>query len=353
MYYCTECNKEILSEVRNEKGKLVVTKMRAIHRDLVNEDIKIKPKKCLECITKKYGKISRGYSKKERQWIYEMSDEEVNNYAKKFGVTLENQIKKYGKEEGTRRYNEYCKKQALTNTFEYKKEKYGMSEEEFKEYNQSRACTLENLIKRHGEKVGREKWSKYVETQRHAGCSLEYFKEKYGDKEGEKKYKEVNKMKLPTVSNFIRKYGEKIGKEKYNSFISKNGIGSSIEANNFFKDLIENTNIKNVKYSLDNDEYMLYDEDKKKWYLYDFVLEDKKLVIEYNGDIWHGNPKLFNESDKPNPYKKDLTAKEIWKQDKEKLDFIKNKGFKVLVIWSSDKDKLQKAIDFLKENDAY
>ena len=52
--------------------------------------------------------------------------------------TRENMIRRYGEDEGTRRWDLYRHKQAVTNTFEYKQEVYGWTIDQFNEYNKSR-----------------------------------------------------------------------------------------------------------------------------------------------------------------------------------------------------------------------
>ena len=85
-----------------------------------------------------------------------------------------------------------------------------------------------------------------------------------------------------------------------------------------------------------NNEFGNYNSNNKKAYFYDFVDTKNKKVIEFNGDLYHANPSLFNENDCPNPFNKKLTAKEIWEYDKQKLDHIKSLGYQVLIIWESN-----------------
>ena len=61
---------------------------------------------------------------------------------------------------------------------------------------------------------------------------------------------------------------------------------------------------------------------------------------------------MFQRKEKPNQYRKNLKAQEIWDNDKIKLNECKNNGYDVLVIWEDDykDDKegvLQKCLDFL------
>lgn len=66
----------------------------------------------------------------------------------------------------------------------------------------------------------------------------------------------------------------------------------------------------------------------------DFVFESKKLIVEYFGDFWHCNPALW-EHDQKHPLAK-FTAEERWKYDSEKLEYLKEAGYDVIVIWESE-----------------
>ena len=65
---------------------------------------------------------------------------------------------------------------------------------------------------------------------------------------------------------------------------------------------------------------------------YDFVIPCKKICIEYNGDVFHANPKLYASEDHPNPYNKSITAKEIWEHDRIKINNIMDRGYRVIVV---------------------
>lgn len=176
----------------------------------------------------------------------------------------------------------------------------------------------------------------------------------------EKKSKISKKLKGTfTLNWFIQKYGESIGNIKYQERCNK------ISANNGFK-----------KYNLTNKNNYSKTSQKLFWTLYndlnlknrkiyfgelnheygcgtntnfDFVDVDNKKIIEFNGDIWHGNPKLFKENDTPNPYNKTLTVKEIWNSDNHKIEKAKAKGYDVLIIWHSDyKQHKQEVIEKCK-----
>ena len=66
----------------------------------------------------------------------------------------------------------------------------------------------------------------------------------------------------------------------------------------------------------------------------DIFLPQFNLIIEYNGDYWHCNPKKYD----PDYFnqKKQKTAKELWEYDKNKIDLIKEKGYNLEIVWESD-----------------
>jgi G:T-mismatch repair DNA endonuclease (very short patch repair protein) len=66
----------------------------------------------------------------------------------------------------------------------------------------------------------------------------------------------------------------------------------------------------------------------------DIFIPSLNLVIEYNGDYWHCNPKKYG----PDYFnqKKQKTAKELWEYDKNKIDLIREKGYNLEIVWESD-----------------
>jgi G:T-mismatch repair DNA endonuclease (very short patch repair protein) len=77
----------------------------------------------------------------------------------------------------------------------------------------------------------------------------------------------------------------------------------------------------------------------------DIFIPKLNLIIEYNGDYWHCNPKKY-----PSDYfhsVKNMTAKELWDYDKNKIDLVRNKGYNLEVIWESEYKKNQNIINKL------
>ena len=306
---------------------------------------------CQECLEKAFGK-SPNYSKvfntrnDKTKYAFNVSDEDYEQDGKSKAVTKENLIKRYGEEDGLKRWKSYCERQSKTNTFEYKKEKYGWTKEQFDEYNASRAVTKENLIKRYGEKEGLKKWDAYIERQKETK-SFEYMCEKYG----KDKAVEINGMKALTLDNFVRKYGEEVGKIKYDEYIkTNNDFYSNISQDLFNKiDIIFAMKGYKTYYATKNTEYTVpY---KKSYICLDYYIEELKTCIEFNGTVFHADPRYYKGDDRPNPFDQSLTSKDIWDHDKERYDYLlKEHGIKTIVVWEEDYRNNFDVVKFLKEN---
>lgn len=101
------------------------------------------------------------------------------------------------------------------------------------------------------------------------------------------------------------------------SCISKPEIKLFNELKIYFKDLLHND--KTFKTELD------------------IVNHQTKRAIEFQGDFWHANPKIYNSS-WINPISK-KSAYDIWKRDSKKCLYMKNLGYDILQIWHSDFSK--------------
>ena len=263
---------------------------------------------------------------------------EYNNF--KRGVYLKKLIFVHGIETGMEIFENYKNKQAYTNTFEYKQIKYGISKFQFDEYNKSRAITIDNLIKKHGNDEGTRKYISYCERQAFTN-SEEYL--------GKEKYKEVNRKKSHTLQTYVERYGELEGRSKLIEFygkLSPNRSYSKISQECFDEVVLMLTEEENEKtyYATKNKEYCLIFNNKVL--LYDFVCIKLKLCIEYHGDHYHGNPLTY----RPDDYLKGrgctkIKAKDKWETDKLKMEFLKSqRGCDTIVIWDSDWRQNRKTI---------
>jgi len=104
--------------------------------------------------------------------------------------------------------------------------------------------------------------------------------------------------------------------------------------NKLKEQLGDNFEIDKVIHYIDSD-------NKNKWLYPDGCYNN--IVVEYNGDYWHANPEKYKENDIVHH---NIIAKDIWKNDSEKIKLYNNLGYKVIVIWEKDyKENPEKIID--------
>lgn len=77
-------------------------------------------------------------------------------------------------------------------------------------------------------------------------------------------------------------------------------------------------------------------EQKVDRFLVDELNEQKKLIIEINGDYVHANPNKYLEDDIIRLRGNNYTAQEKWFTDKIKINKLQELGYKVFVVWESD-----------------
>lgn len=209
----------------------------------------------------------------------------------------------------------------------------------------------------------RQKFIKEVCENKTYTTRLDYWVNKgYNEEEAEIKLKE--RQTTFTLDKCIEKHGEEKGKEIYlnrqqrwqKSLLEGGNLkcGYSKVSQNLAYELLEYYDIngrKNIHFATKNQEYFLC-VGKGEFYQYDFVDLDNKKIIEYNGDQYHGNPALYKANDTPHPFRKNITAQEIWDKDNRKIEVATEKGFELLVVWDSDyrkhkEDTIKKCRTFL------
>jgi hypothetical protein len=236
----------------------------------------------------KIGSKSEYLSKLYKIDILEAKEMKYNEPNEKFRGTLEEYQKKYGIDDGYKRFYKRIdgiKKNNAKNKF---------------------PCTLENFIKRYGIEDGTKKYKDRCNKISYTS-SKDFFIEKYGEVEGCKIWK--NKYKLNKVSKKSKVIRDILNKLKY-PFISEKEINGKFV---------------------------------------DYFIEDFNIVIEYFGDYWHGNPKRYESSYYISQLK--MTASDIWMKDKNRLDLIKEEVNSIIVIWESSEINellLEKTIKELK-----
>lgn len=296
---------------------------------------------CQKCIQKKFPEYlnmnkSRVFNVMNRitMYAFKIPDDVAKSFTKTTAVTLNNLVKKYGIEEGKKRWNKYCNLQSITNSLAYKKEKYGWDENDFKIFNKSRAITLVNMIKKYGEKDGLEVFDEYTKKQRINGKTLDYFIEKLGNIEGTIKYKEISMAKAK------------------GSLIS--GSSYSKVSQDFFNKIDEYfVSIYETCYATKNYEKIIYIDSISKCYLLDYYIKDIHVCIEFNGDYYHANPNKYYPDFMFPEFSTDsniITAKDLWEKDKKKIRLLnESHGIKTIVVWEGDYYKNRDNQEFYKK----
>ena len=335
---CKCCGKDIIYDNTNvtyNNGKINI-KGKSYKTIKVVNDITYNLKVCQECLLKHYPNIknlSRTFNvmSESTKFAFEIPDDVYNEKRNNYAMTKNKMIEKYGEEEGIKRWNLYCARQAETNTLEYKQKTYGWSEEQFQEYNKSRAITLKNLIKRYGEEEGIKRWNEYIEHQK-TTKSWDYMVEKFGVD----KAREINKNKAITLENLIKKYGNELGNQKWLEYLINKNNGVSQISQQLFKELDKYIGKNHITYYHDkNNEYFVWGENHL--YYLDYFIKDLNICIEFNGGCFHGDSRLYEDNEYCNPFDKSLTAKELREKDKERYDYLLKKyGIKTYVIWELD-----------------
>ena len=124
--------------------------------------------------------------------------------------------------------------------------------------------------------------------------------------------------------------------EYYKMIKSKGGKATMSKPQSYKKSSIEII-VENwlVEHNVDF-EYSPIMGSNEKIYQYDFIVHKKRILIEVQGDYWHGNPNLFNDvGDNEKRKLNDIQKKNI-KRDICKLKFANEHNFEVIYIWEED-----------------
>jgi G:T-mismatch repair DNA endonuclease (very short patch repair protein) len=148
--------------------------------------------------------------------------------------------------------------------------------------------------------------------------------------------KKHNKESIKKISN--SRTGKGIG--------DKNGMFKKENRDKIGNKLIERIKINPIKYSkVSKLELSLLKMVSKQYpdaigsynvdrYICDIFIPSLNLIIEFNGDYWHCNP---NKYDKDYYHIiKQKKSKDIWEEDRIRVDNIKKNGYNLEVIWECD-----------------
>ena len=302
----------------------------------VVEDVTYYLNVCEDCLLKRFPDIrnlSRTFNvmSEPTKFAFDIPEDVYLRSRSRYAMTLDKMVSKYGEMEGRERWEKYCRRQSETNTFEYKKEKYGWTEEDFHRYNKSRAVTKKNLISKYGEDEGTKRYKHYVEEQ-HKTKSWDYMVEKFG----EERAREINRSKVLSLESYIARYGDVEGKIKWETVIRNKTCGYSKMSQEIFDRLDRVLCPKyKTRYAKKNGEYCV--EFNGIDIHMDYFIEDLNICIEFNGGCFHGDPRIYEDDCRCNPFDKSKTAKELREKDKRRYKLLLNEfGIKTFVIWELD-----------------
>jgi very-short-patch-repair endonuclease len=240
-------------------------------------------------------------------------------------------INKYGEETGCVKYNSYIQKCKTRHTLEGFITRHGeeVGLEKYNTFVNKSKVTLDNMIIRYGKEEGIIRYNEYKMKQKeNSHFSFGWWVKKF-DNDIEKAKEEYKKFQTRNKSWFIERYGESEGINNYESWIEKattfNCSPSKI-SQEFFTEMERYLNISDGEYSGKNGEARIgkYNIDYRRGY----------KIIEFNGDFYHMNPRIYDSNDyNPKIGKK---ADNIWEYDRNRKKFLEDKGNNVLIIWEMD-----------------
>jgi len=282
----------------------------------------------------------------------------------KRGFTLENQITKYGIDEGTRRFNEKRDRDKIKGTLLYYIEKYGEEgERKYKEKNSKLSVGIETL-KRNGKTPEEISKIKSIHSKNSA-ITLDGFNKKYGEEEGIKKYnayiQRIKSKSCRTIDGWIhRGYSEEEAIVALKEYQSTSSIEKYIEKYDIEEgtkkylelNLVKTRNLLKYKKSVSKLETYFFNDlaniieldlergrsckihYEHKTYYCDYFHQKNNKIIEIFGDFWHMNPIIYSNYDINTVMKK--TADEIWEFDKIRNTDLKSLGYEILILWEND-----------------
>lgn len=124
------------------------------------------------------------------------------------------------------------------------------------------------------------------------------------------------------ISTSMKKKIDKVGAGKWSSHFGMFSGRSKVEIE-FYNYIKQNINV-DVRGNVPIQDYIV-----------DVILD--KRVIEFYGDFWHANPKMYHEDDTLKGFcSVSREVKSIWKNDENRVAKLKEMGYDVLVIWEHD-----------------
>lgn len=61
-----------------------------------------------------------------------------------------------------------------------------------------------------------------------------------------------------------------------------------------------------------------------------------RTVYEFHGDVYHGNPGRFKPTDCPHPFRRGVTARQLWQETRKRERQLVAAGYTVVAVWEAD-----------------
>jgi len=131
--------------------------------------------------------------------------------------------------------------------------------------------------------------------------------------------KELN-VSAHTIFKALRRAGIKTKKIR----------GFSKKAIRWMDEIAESQNLK-IRHALNGGEFTIPGTKIRV----DGYCEETNTIYEFHGDAWHGNLKIFKPTDKPNPFKPNVTAEKLYFDTINRDEQIKKLGYDLVSIWET------------------
>lgn len=234
---------------------------------------------------------------------------------------------------GKHHTEEYKKQKSVMMSGRYDGEKNPMYGKSWKDF------TTQDIIDEHNKKISiansGEKNPMYGKSVKEFMTDEKYllWKQHISDSYWNKT-KEERELIYKNVHNTLVKLKENYP-EYYKEIKSRGGKAAMSKPQNYEKsslEIIVETWLKN--HNVDYEYSPIMDS-----FQYDFIIHNKRILIEVQGDYWHGNPNFFNEDGSDNKRKLNDIQKAKQEKDKLKIEFAKKHNFELICIWEEEVNK--------------
>lgn len=214
-------------------------------------------------------------------------------------------------------------------------------------------------IKKYGIEIANEMWSK--KSAKHSVSMLGDMNPFYG--------RSHTTESIGKIKAGVTKWHENMSDDEYNEIRDKMSKGqhNAIQTDTVYYSSIKSKAAYESHKSQFNDYELNKIEKKVRDYLYeleeifdtsvilgynqyDFGLKEKRILIEVDGDYWHGNPVLYNDDGSDGKRKLNNIQRDKIKRDFEKTKWAIDHEYKLIRIWESEindesyKEKLKKLL---------